>query len=133
MTIAFILEKDLRTEWLHQRDLMLRQNLNKSPIEAQAELERIQILRNIQKLSDLVTKEDMAMAKTLDDVITEVTAQKTVADSLVVFVQGLKQQLTDALAANDPTKIQAIIDGLDANTKEISDATVANTPAAPTT
>lgn len=70
------------------------------------------------------------MAATLDDLVTKVTNLKTVDDSVVALLQGLSAQLKAAIAANDPAKIQAVADALDAQTAELSDAVTANTPAA---
>jgi ABC-type transporter Mla subunit MlaD len=80
------------------------------------------------------TKQDVdKIMKTLDDIVTEVTGEKTVIDSAVTLLNGLSQQLKDALASQDPTKIQAVIDQIDANKQELADAITANTPAAPKT
>lgn len=54
----------------------------------------------------------------------------TVDASIITLLNGISQQLKDALANNDPVALQAVIDTLDADTKNISDAIVANTPAA---
>jgi hypothetical protein len=69
---------------------------------------------------------------TLKDIQDDVTAEKTVIDSAVALLAGLSQQLKDAIAANDPAALQAIVDGLDANKAELAAAVTANTPAAPT-
>jgi uncharacterized protein YoxC len=68
---------------------------------------------------------------TLKDIQDDVTAEKTVIDSAVALLAGLSQQLKDAIAANDPAALQAIVDGLDANKAELAAAVTANTPAAP--
>ena len=64
----------------------------------------------------------------LADIQADVTAEKTVVDSAVALLAGLSQQLKDALAANDPKTIQAIIDGIDANKAALAVAVTANTP-----
>ena len=64
----------------------------------------------------------------LADIQADVTAEKTVVDSAVALLAGLSQQLKDALAANDPKAIQAIIDGIDANKAALAAAVTANTP-----
>lgn len=50
--------------------------------------------------------------------------------SVETMLQGISQQLKDAKASNDPAAIQAVIDQIDSNTKRLSDAVTANTPAA---
>lgn len=68
---------------------------------------------------------------TLDEILSKVQAESTVDDSIIVLLNGISQQLKDAIAANDPVKLQAIADGLDANIAKIQAAVVANTPAQP--
>ena len=67
----------------------------------------------------------------LTDLQTEVTQNTDVVASAVSLLNGLSQQLKDALAANDPAAVQALVDQLDANTATLADAVAANTPAAP--
>lgn len=64
------------------------------------------------------------------DLQAAVTAQKTVADSVVTLLTGIAAQLAAAIAANDPAQVQAVLDGLTANTAELQAAVTANTPAA---
>lgn len=62
-----------------------------------------------------------------DDVIAKLTAQKTIADG----VKALLEQLTvlvKALPTTDPAKQAQILALIDANSQEVSDAIVANTP-----
>jgi len=68
------------------------------------------------------------LMKTLDDIQQDVADEATVVGSVVTLLNNLSQQLKDA--GNDPAKIQAIIDQVDANKKALADAVVANTPAA---
>jgi hypothetical protein len=68
---------------------------------------------------------------TLADVQASVAAQTTVEASVVTLINGLAQQLKVALAANDPVAVQALVDQISANTKGLSDAVTANTPATP--
>lgn len=83
-------------------------------------------------LNSIVEKEN-AMAATLDDVQTAVAAETTVEGSVITLLNGIAAQLAAALAANDPAKVQAIVDQITANTTAMSAAVAANTPAAPTT
>lgn len=68
--------------------------------------------------------------KTIDELIAAVQAEKTVTDSAVALLNGLSSQLKVAIATGDPAKLQALSDSIDAQTKELSDAVAANTPAA---
>lgn len=65
-----------------------------------------------------------------DDIIAKLTAQKTIADG----VKALLEQLTaliKALPTSDPAKQAEILALIDANSQEVSDAIVANTPGGP--
>jgi len=66
---------------------------------------------------------------TLADIKAKVEAEHTVEQSAVTLLQQIAQMLKDAQASGDPAAMQEIMDMLDANTKELSDAVVANTPA----
>ena len=68
-----------------------------------------------------VEKVDEVIQKLVD----AVSAQTTVAESAVTLLKGLHDQLVSA--QGDPAKIQAAIDGLQANTQSLADAVVANT------
>lgn len=70
---------------------------------------------------------------TLDEVLADVTAEKTVIDSVSTLVDGLRQQLADALsgAALPPAvqeKVNAIFDQAEANKAALAKAVTANTP-----
>lgn len=67
---------------------------------------------------------------TIQDLTSHIEAQTSVEDGVITLLQTISQQLKDAQASNDPAAIQAAIDQIDANTKKLSDAVVANTPAA---
>lgn len=66
------------------------------------------------------TREEEIMASN-QEILDEVTAQGTVADSVLVIVQALASE-------NDPVKRQAIFDGLKANRVKLEAAIVAGTP-----
>ena len=68
---------------------------------------------------------------TIADIQASVAAEKAVEDSVVTLLNGISQQLKDAIAANDPAAMQAVVDQIDANRQAMADAVVANTPAAP--
>lgn len=66
----------------------------------------------------------------LQDIKTQVAANKDVTDSAIVLLNGLHQALQDALNNNDTTAIQSILDDLAAQKTQLADAVAANTPAA---
>lgn len=70
---------------------------------------------------------------TLAELKAKVEAEATVVNSAVTLINGLSQQLKDALAAGaDPAAIQAIADELDAQSAALASAVAANTIAEPT-
>ena len=72
------------------------------------------------------------MTIAVDDLITKVTALRTVEDSAIALLQGLKAQLDAAIAGlPDQTKLQALSDALDKDDADLAAAVVANTPATP--
>jgi len=80
-------------------------------------------------LHELNIKVNILMA-TIQDVQASVAAESTVDDSIITLLNGIVQQLKDAQASNDPAALDAVVAGIQANTKKISDAVTANTPAA---
>lgn len=61
-----------------------------------------------------------------DDLIAEVEETKSVNQSVLKLVRGLKERLEQA--GTDPAKLRAVIADLDAQNKEMAEAVVANTP-----
>jgi flagellin-specific chaperone FliS len=68
------------------------------------------------------------MGNILDALEVRVTNIETVGDSMEALMQGLAQELKDAVAANDPVRIQAVIDSMDTKAAAWAAAVVANTP-----
>ena len=97
----------------------------------------------IQKLENMALTLADVQAKTAS-LIDTVAAEDTVIDSAMVLIQGnvttladIKAQLAAAIAANDPTALQAVADGIDhtiadvtAKKDALAAAVVAGTPAA---
>ena len=77
------------------------------------------------------------MAQSLDDVLADVTDEKTQIDSLTTLTAGLKAQLDAVLAGSltpeQQAKVDAIFAAVETNKKAVVDSINANTPAAPTT
>lgn len=68
---------------------------------------------------------------TIQDVSNAVSQESSVDDSIVTLLNGIVQQLKDAQASNDPAALDAVVAGIQANTKKIQDAVTANTPVTP--
>jgi hypothetical protein len=72
----------------------------------------------------------------IDDLVAAVNDESTEIDSLTTLLNGVEQQLKDALAgitvpAPVAAKIQQVFDKVRANTQKLADAIVANTPSDP--
>ncbi len=84
-------------------------------------------------LDELSKKMEKIMA-TLDQILTDVTNESSQLDSLNALIQGLKQQLADALSGTTlPPAVQAKVDAIftdtEANAAKIAQAINSNTPA----
>jgi len=79
---------------------------------------------------DAQSNREEKVLMTLAELKATVEAERTVIDSAIVLLNGLAQQLKDAIANGDPAAIQAIADELDAQSRALAEAVVANTPAA---
>lgn len=67
----------------------------------------------------------------ITDLQAAVAAEKTVVDSAVSLLNGLKAQLDAAIAAGDPAALAALSADLGAQTAALAAAVAADTPAAP--
>ena len=72
------------------------------------------------------------MSAQLDSLRAQVERNTTVSESAITLLNGLKQQLDDAIASGDPNALQALSDQIGAETDKLAAAVTANTPAAPT-
>jgi hypothetical protein len=78
----------------------------------------------------MLAKEEETMA-TIQDVLREVQETKGVSQSILVFIQGLKDQiqaLIDAGAGATPEQLQSVVDDLDANEQALAAAMVTEPP-----
>lgn len=91
----------------------------------------IGILQEVMRSSHRLEQDRSMIMATLDDLVAEVAAEKTLDDSIIALINGLSAQLQAALASNDPAKVQAVLDGMKANAASLASALAANTPAAP--
>lgn len=88
-------------------------------------------LKRIEQMLWMLIHEEREMASALDQLELDVAAEGTVIDSAVVLLNGLKAALDAAIASGDMSKVVAVNAELEAKTKELSDAVVANTPPTP--
>lgn len=68
---------------------------------------------------------------TIQDIQAAVAAESTVDDSIVTLLNNIVAELKAAQASNDPLALDAVVASIQANTKKLSDAVTANTPATP--
>ena len=80
-------------------------------------------------LSELHLIRNTIMAA-LDDLQAAVAAESTIIDSAITLLNGLKTALDAAIASNNPAALTQLSADITAKTKALSDALVANTPAA---
>ena len=66
----------------------------------------------------------------LADITLAIQAQATIEQGVVALLHQLSSELQAAVDAEDPAAVQSVLDLLTANTKTLSDAVLANTPAA---
>lgn len=83
----------------------------------------------LKSLLQLVLGKVNAMSVELDNLETEVSETRTVVDSAIVLLRGLKAAL-DAAGA-DPAKLAALSASLDSQQQDLAAAVAANTPAQP--
>ncbi len=65
----------------------------------------------------------------LSELQDKVAALKTVGDSAIALLNGLKAALDAAIASNDPAALQALSDSIGSETDALAAAVSANTPA----
>ena len=86
------------------------------------------IENQLNRILDAITKLETKLANELEDLTTQVAETKTVIDSAIVLIQGIKAAL-DAAGSN-PAALKALRDSLDTSEQALAAAIVANTPAA---
>lgn len=96
-----------------------------------------QVLQNIHhtllRIELLLARENQegdTIVANIQDLQNAVAQQTSVEQSVMTFINGLKDQLQQALQNQDQQAIQDVLDHLNANTQALSAAIVANTPAA---
>ena len=93
------------------------------------------LLNKILALVQGLTKEVSKFMVTLDQVVSDVSDESTVVDSLVALTAGIKAQLDAALLGvltpGDQAKVDAIFAAVEAEKAKVAAAITANTPATP--
>ena len=82
------------------------------------------------KINRLLKQEAQEMSA-LDDLKTQVTKNTDLEESAVVLIQGIAQQLKDAIAAGNPAALTDLAAQLDKSARDLAAAMAANTPAGP--
>lgn len=95
-------------------------------------IEKVIIQNDDAEFKKITLKFD-TMAKTLDEVLQSVRDNKTVGESAITLLNGLKTKLDEALSGtNLPPAVQAKIDEIfstsEADKQALQDAITANTP-----
>jgi hypothetical protein len=98
--------------------------------------ETTHILRRIESNIAFLKQQGVSEMAEIDDLIAAVAAEKTVDDSAVALLTTLTGQINTLVQnatdlATLKTQITGVTSSVAANTQELSDAVVANTPAAP--
>lgn len=99
----------------------------------QLQLNQVQASLQANKTSlttTLQTQERKLMAA-LDDLQAQVQANTNLEQSAVTLIQGLAKQITDAVANNDSSALQALASQLNSSAAALGAAITANTPQAP--
>ncbi len=89
---------------------------------------QVQLLVQIKNLLQDTEGELMA---SIAEVQSAVDAETEVVGSVVTLLDGLSQQLADAIASADPAAVQAVLDDVNANKDALAAAVAAHTVAAP--
>lgn len=80
-------------------------------------------------IESILRKEVKPIMALLDDLTAKVAALKTVDDSVVATLDGLKAKLDEAIASGDPAKLQELSDAIGAETTRLANAVTNDTPA----
>jgi hypothetical protein len=83
------------------------------------------------RLLKLVLTLELMNMSALSDLTAAVARNGDVENSAVLLIQGIAQQLKDAIAANDPAALVALQTQLTGQADALAAAVTANTPAAP--
>jgi len=90
-----------------------------------------QQLDRIERKLDNIIQQEAEQVADLTQIQNDVAANGDVVQSAVTLLQGLKAQLDEAIASNDPAALAELSAALEQQTQSLADAVTANTPAAP--
>ena len=85
------------------------------------------LISKLDTIISLLQKEITYMA-TLQDITDAVNNETSVDNAIVTLLDGIVTQLQAAQSSTDPTAMATVVANIQANTKILSDAIVANTP-----
>ena len=92
---------------------------------------RVQLTQQYALLCAIQTGGLLDMTIKIDDLVARITPLTGVIDGAVALLTDLHTHLHEAIQENDPVKMQAVADAMDAGKAKLADALVANTDAAP--
>lgn len=81
----------------------------------------------LRKQNDLIIRLLEAIMATLADVTAAVARNTDAEDAALVYLKDIAQKLKDAIAANDPAALDALVASIDANTAKAAAAIAQNT------
>lgn len=90
------------------------------------------ILDAIEELGEQHGQTERKIMAALDNLRREVEEQRTITQSAISLIEGLKTRLDEAIASNDMEEVQRLADELDAQQTSLAAAITANTPTAGT-
>ena len=88
-----------------------------------------EVNQNLAAIVAALNNQGERIVATIADLKAAVEANGVVVQSAIVLIEGIAQALKDAIAANDPAAVQAVLDQLTAEKQALADAVAANTPA----
>lgn len=91
----------------------------------------VPLAREIQALTASIHRLEKFIMSAFDDLTAKVAAVKTVEDSAVALIQGLRDQLAAIASAPTTDQINGLIAQLDANTTPLANAVASGTTAPP--
>jgi hypothetical protein len=110
--------------WISNSDWRDFQDLDSAPGMA------LSVLYQILHLLKTSIGQEQTMAKGLDDLRNAAAAQTSVVAGVSTLLQGLAQQLKDAVAGDDDSAVEDLANQIASNTASLAQAVTANTPAA---
>jgi hypothetical protein len=89
------------------------------------------VAEHLRRIHERLSEMEMTLMSAIDDLKADVAANRTVVDSAITLLNGLHQQLMDAIASGDPAALTGLADDLKSQTDALASAVAANTSAPP--